>query len=74
VNMQKTKCENVIMLQCTMCAPSNIIITAGTPGNSLVRNYYHSLENINFIAERSNSTNVRMHDKTWMNRKVRSVT
>jgi hypothetical protein len=58
-----------------MTLPSEIIllrITVGRPGNSLDRNY--SLENINFIAERSNSTNVRMHDKTWMNRKVRNVT
>jgi hypothetical protein len=52
----------------------------GRPGNSLDRNYHYSTENdINFIADRLNNTNVRFvslfrrNYKTWMNRKVRSV-
>jgi hypothetical protein len=52
----------------------------GGPGNSLDINYHYSLENdINFIAEKSNNTNVRSeilfwrHDKSWINRKVSSV-
>jgi hypothetical protein len=52
----------------------------GGPRNSLNRNYHYSIENdINFIAERLNNTNVgfvnvfRRNDKTWMNRQVRSV-
>jgi hypothetical protein len=49
-------------------------------GNSLDRSYHHSIEKeINFIAERTNNTNVGFvnlfcrHDKLFMNRKVRIV-
>jgi len=52
----------------------------GGPGISLERNYHYSIEkDINFIARRTDHTNVRFvnllrrYDKPWMNRKVRSV-
>jgi hypothetical protein len=52
----------------------------GGPGNSLDRNYNYSLEkDINFIAERTASTNVgfvnlsQMHDKPWTNRRCGSM-
>jgi len=56
------------------------IIIVGGQGNSLDRYYHHSFEkDTNFIAERSNNTNVRSeilfwrHDKPWINRKFRCV-
>jgi len=52
----------------------------GGPGNSLERHYHYSIEkDLNFIARRTDHTNVRFvnllrrYDKPWMNRKVRSV-
>jgi hypothetical protein len=57
-----------------------IIIRVEGPGNSLDRSYHYSnKKDINFIAERVNNTNVGFsnlfwrHDKSWINRKVRSV-
>jgi hypothetical protein len=57
----------------------NIVIMGG-PGNSLDSNYHYSIEeDLNFIAESTSHTNVRLvnhlrrHDKPWMNKKVRSV-
>jgi hypothetical protein len=56
------------------------IVFVGGPGNSLERNYHYSIEkDLNFIARRTDHTNVRFvnllrrYDKPWMNRKVRSV-
>jgi hypothetical protein len=56
------------------------IITVGGPGNSLGKNYHHSIEkDINFITESSNNTNVGFvnlfcrHGRLWINRKVRIV-
>jgi hypothetical protein len=55
-------------------------IIVGGSGNSLDRNYYHSVEkDANFIAERAANTNVgpvklfKRHDKPWMNGRVRRV-
>jgi hypothetical protein len=52
----------------------------GGPENSLEGNYYYSIENdLNFIARRTDHTNVRFvnllrrHDEPWINRKLRSV-
>jgi hypothetical protein len=53
------------------------IVLVGGPGNSLYRNYNYSIEiDINFIAERTATTNMRFvnhfhrHEKPWMNRRV----
>jgi hypothetical protein len=58
----------------------DLIVIVGGSGHSLERNYHYSIEkDLNFIARRTDNTNVRFvnllrrYDKRWMNRKLRSV-
>jgi hypothetical protein len=61
------------------CTNQNHIAIVRRPKNSLGRNYNYSIEDINFIAERTANTNMGFvdllwrHDKLWMNRRVESM-
>jgi hypothetical protein len=56
------------------------IVIVGAPGKSLDRNYNYSIQkDTNYIAERTNNTNVgfvnlfQRHDKPWLNGRVRNM-